>query len=94
MGARVRANWGLGETGPSPNPTSGRASVALTLSQPQTVRATLVDALGQTVIVLHDGEAAGVLTLSIDASGLAPGVYVVRVVGSEAVLSRRITVTR
>ena len=77
-----------------PNPASGRASLSLTLDRPQHVRATLVDALGRTVAVLHDGEAAGVVSLAVEASGLAPGVYVVRVVGAEAALTRRITVAR
>ena len=77
-----------------PNPASGRASMTLTLDRPQHVRAVLVDALGRTVAVLHDGEAAGVVSLAVDAGGLAPGVYVVRVPGAAATATRRITVAR
>ena len=77
-----------------PNPASGRATLTLTLDRPQHVRAVLVDALGRTVAVLHDGEAAGVVSLAVDAGGLAPGLYVVRVAGAEAALTRRITVAR
>ena len=77
-----------------PNPASGRAGMTLALDRPQHVRATLVDALGRTVAVLHDGEAAGVLALSVDAGRLAPGVYVVRVAGATATATRRITVAR
>ena len=79
---------------PRPNPTAGRAELTLTLDRAQPVRATLVDALGREVAVLHDGEASGVLTLAVDGGALAPGVYVVRVAGAAHTLARRITVTR
>ena len=44
--------------------------------------------------MLHDGEAAGVLTLGVDARALAPGVYVVRVATPGGQATRRLTVTR
>ena len=79
---------------PRPNPTRGAAALSLTLDAPQAVRATLHDALGRTVAVLHDGVAAGTVALSVDARGLAPGVYLVRVAGERLSETRRLTVAR
>ena len=61
-----------------PNPFASSTTLRLRLAEPQPVRATLHDALGRTVAVLHDGPvAAGALSLRIEGE-LAPGVYVVR----------------
>lgn len=61
----------------SPNPSAGAAHVALTLAAPSTVRVAVVDALGRTVAVVHDGPlSAGRHRLALPA-GLAPGVYAV-----------------
>ena len=79
---------------PRPNPTTGAASLTLTMDRPQRVRAVLLDALGREVAVLHEGEAAGVVALTVDGRALAPGVYVVRAAGSDASLVRRLTITR
>ena len=79
---------------PRPNPAAYRASLEVTLDRPQHVRATLIDALGRTVAVLHDGEAAGILALGMDTRALAPGVYVVRVVAGGRVASARLVVAR
>ena len=79
---------------PNPNPTAGRAALALRLAAPATVRATLVDALGRTVAVLHDGLAEAETTLAVDARGLPPGVYAVRVLGAGVAASQKLTVVR
>jgi hypothetical protein len=81
---------------PRPNPATGRASLTLRLAAPERVTATVVDALGRTVATLYDAEApAGAdLALDVDASRLAPGVYVVRVQGASFTESRRLTVVR
>ena len=79
---------------PRPNPTTGTAALTLTLDHPQHVRAVVLDALGREVAVLHDGEAAGVVALSVDGRRFAPGVYVVRVAGATETLVRRVTVAR
>ena len=78
----------------SPNPAGSRASVRVTLVQPQAIRATVVDALGREVAVLHDGQATGTLDLDVEAGRLATGVYVVRVVGADWVESRQMVVAR
>ena len=79
---------------PSPNPTAGRAALTLRLAAPATVRALLVDALGRTVAVLYDRLAGAETTPAVDARGLPPGVYAVRVLGARVAASRRLTVVR
>ncbi len=81
---------------PRPNPATGSASLTLRLATPERVTATVVDALGRTVATLFDGEAAAGtdLSLDVDASRLAPGVYVVRVQGATFAETRRLTVAR
>ena len=80
---------------PRPNPTTtGLARLDLALDTPQAVRATLHDALGRTVAVLYEGAAAGTVPLAVDAAGLAPGVYTVRVAGATVSAVRRLTVAR
>ncbi len=84
----------LGLSAPTPNPAAGRATLALTLPHAERVRVSLVDALGREVAVLADGEASGVVPLAVETAGLAAGVYTVRAVGAEFVLTRRLTVVR
>ncbi len=80
---------------PAPNPATGRAMLRVGVPAAQPLRVTLVDALGRTVATLHDGPApAGLLTLTADARGLAPGVYVVRVTGAGAAAQTRLVVGR
>src|SRR5690606_21123591 len=66
-----------------PNPFSDEAVLRLSVRDAQTVRAEVYDALGRRVQVLHDGPLAAETThtLRVDGSGLANGVYVVRVTG-------------
>jgi hypothetical protein len=77
-----------------PNPTTARAALSLSVDAPQHVRATVYDALGRAVAVVLDAEVAASAEVSVDASGLAPGVYVVRVEGESFAFARRFTVTR
>ncbi len=85
-----------------PNPSAGGVAVRLTLPAPTaSVVASVVDALGRRVGVLHDGPlSAGAHELALTASALAPGVYVVQVrvrpEGGAAAWTavRRVTVTR
>ena len=79
---------------PRPNPATRHAELTLALDRPQYVRAVLVDALGREVALLHDGEAVGTLALRVDGGGLAPGVYVVRVVGGTFAESARLVIAR
>ena len=62
-----------------PNPATRRATVRFSVQEAATVRLTLIDALGRTVATLAEGAVAeGEHTAALDASGLAPGLYVVR----------------
>ena len=78
-----------------PNPSRTSATLAFRLDATGSVRLTLVDALGRTVAVLHDGElAAGEQTVRVDTSRLPAGVYVARLDAGGRVEARRITVVR
>ncbi len=77
------------------NPFRGTTRLALTLDRPQDVRVEIVDLLGRTVQTLHDGAmSAETEMLEVSSAGLAPGVYVVRAIGEDVVLSERLTVIR
>jgi hypothetical protein len=78
-----------------PNPVRGAATVTVELGAPQHVRAVLTDALGRRVLDVFDAAApAGALDLRLDAAGLAPGVYVLRVTGASATATQTVTVVR
>lgn len=79
----------------APNPAASSARVSLSLGPSADARVTVLDALGRTVAVLHDGPlASGETTLTLDASALPAGVYaVVAVVGPERSVTR-LTVVR
>ncbi len=93
-----------GETAPAsvslgavyPNPASAGARIALRVDAAQTVRATVVDALGRTVATVFEGalSAGQSQTLAIETAGLAPGVYAVRVTGATFTETRRLVVAR
>ena len=91
-GPRVSGWLGL----PFPNPARGRVSIPLALDQPADVRVSVVDALGRTVVVLHDGPLpAGDRMLSWDSAGaVAAGVYLVRLDHDGGTDTRRVLVTR
>ena len=79
----------------SGNPFRAEARLDLRLAEAASVRAEAFDALGRRVAVLFDGAApAGVLRLTLRGAGLAPGVYAVRVVAGEAVLTQRLVRAR
>ncbi len=90
-GPEAAAGLGL----PFPNPTAGRATLAVRLAAAATVDVSVFDALGRRVAVAASGPlAAGDHAVSLDTAALAPGVYVVRLVAGETVQSRRLVVTR
>lgn len=82
-----------------PNPTAGRATLALTLPEAARVTVDLFDAVGRLVRSGSPSErSAGASSVSVDVSGLAPGVYVARVAiqspGGASSVSRRFIVAR
>ncbi|HEX9952368.1 MAG TPA: M36 family metallopeptidase [Rubricoccaceae bacterium] len=80
---------------PAPNPARGTVALAYSLAEAGAARVSLVDLLGREVAVVVAGEqAAGRHAASLDVSGLAPGVYVVRLSSGGDALARRIVVVR
>lgn len=81
---------------PTPNPTAGDATLRFTLADAQPAVLTLHDLLGRTVATLYDGDApaGAVQSVRIPTSGLAPGVYVVRLVSAGQTAVQRLTVLR
>ena len=78
-----------------PNPSGGVATVRFTLDRPQSVRVSLVDALGREVAVVADGPfAAGTTAARLDASALPAGLYVLRLQAEGATTSRPVSVVR
>ena len=78
-----------------PNPTRGAASLDLTLDRALDLRVVLYDVVGRQVATLADGPAAaGETTIGLDVSGLAPGLYLLRVEADGQAVTRRMTVLR
>ena len=79
-----------------PNPVRGRATIELTPNRSTELRVVVHDVLGRTVRELYDGRApeGRALTIPLDGSELAPGLYVLRLEGPEWGLSRTIVVLR
>lgn len=76
-----------------PNPSAGRATVALS-DVTGDVRVAIYDALGREVAVLHDGPVAGTFEASIAPGQLVPGAYLVRAAGESLVQTRALTIVR
>ena len=86
---------GLGLALDGPNPAHTRTALALTLDRTADVRVELFDVLGRPVARLADGGfGAGTHRLSVDASGLAPGTYLVRAATEAGVVTLPLTVAR
>ena len=78
---------------PYPSPTRDRATVAFSLARPAVVSLTVVDLLGRRVAVLAEGHrAAGPHAATLGTRGLAPGVYLVRLVAGGERWVRRVVV--
>lgn len=77
-----------------PNPTTGMASVRVSVTVPERVRVTVYDGLGRIVQMPFDATVTGREEIGLDSSGLAMGTYVVRVEGSSFVEMRRLVVAR
>ncbi len=78
-----------------PNPARGALALAFALPAPGDAAVEVVDALGRSVLRADLGaQPAGAGTARLDVSGLAPGVYVVRLVSGDVRASTRISVLR
>lgn len=80
----------------APNPSSERSVVRLDVTESQDVSVAVFDAVGRRVAVLHQGAvvAGQTLELTLNASALPSGVYVVRALSGADALSQRFTVIR
>lgn len=92
---------GPGETAeglgvPYPNPASMSTSLRLRVPESQHMTVAVFDALGRRVATLYDGTlvAGTAETLTLDASALPAGVYIIRAIGEKVAESRRVTVVR
>ena len=80
---------------PAPNPTSGAARVAFAVPEAGPARLAVYDVRGREVAVLVDRAVeAGRHEATLEASGLAAGVYVVRLEAGGRVLTTRAAVVR
>jgi hypothetical protein len=76
-----------------PNPAGARGTVRFTLAEAAAVRVEVVDALGRAVRTVDVGpRPAGAGAVAVETGGLAPGVYVVRVVAGAVSASVRLVV--
>ena len=78
----------------SPNPSRNAVTVSVALPSAGAVRVEALDGVGRRVAVLHEGAARGDLSLDVDTSAWAPGVYVVRVTGDAVAAAAPFTVAR
>ena len=83
-------------TPPSPNPSRERTRLRFVVERAQTVRAVLYDALGRRVTVLLDDEVPPFRQqrLTADVSGLASGIYFLRIRGASAARTERVSVVK
>ena len=73
---------------PYPNPASALTCIPVHLKQDALVKVTLIDALGRTIVVIHDGMLyAGETKLFFQASGITAGAYVISLENNEARLA-------
>jgi uncharacterized delta-60 repeat protein len=78
-----------------PNPLASQGSVDFSLAGAGRARLAVYDLLGREIAVLHEGPASsGTSRVSFDASRLAPGSYVLRLVADGSATARSITVVR
>ena len=77
-----------------PNPSTGRVRVDVRVGTEQAVTAEVFDVLGRLVQVTVPTRASAQRATSLEIDGLAPGFYLVRVSGTEAQHTQRITVAK
>ncbi|MEL6769729.1 MAG: PA domain-containing protein [Bacteroidota bacterium] len=78
-----------------PNPVATTAIVGFTLPTSEQARVEVYDLLGRRVAVVAEGvRPAGTHTVTLDATGLPSGVYVVRLSTASVALAERVTVVR
>ena len=88
---RMQGAFALSDVYPNPVRSGGQATMDVTVRETQQVTVALYDARGRRVRVLHDGSLEGQSTeqVTVGGSGLASGVYFVRVRGGDFAEARR-----
>jgi CSLREA domain-containing protein len=80
---------------PYPNPFNPHTAFTFSLAEASHVHAAVYDIVGRQVALLHDGElTASTHTFSFDGSGMATGVYLLRVQTSRFVETRRLMLVK
>ena len=75
-----------------PNPVAGRTTLAFGAAVPQAVKIVLIDATGRAVTTLTPNAHAGDNHVSLDLSGLSPGLYTLQLHQGNQVLTRKLAV--
>ena len=80
----------------TPNPVAGRSRVTFSVAEAQPVTVSLVDMMGRRVRSLYDGTptAGEPVQVTIEAAGLASGVYVIVLNGETVRATRRVSIVR
>lgn len=86
----------FGLSAPRPNPFTSTTRFELTLEEGNQITVAVHDALGRRVALLQDGALrAGTYALSLNASQLPPGLYLIRATdGRGATVTRSVALTR
>lgn len=81
---------------PVPNPASGQATVSFAVTEATEAKVLVYNVLGQRVKTLYDGtpRAGQAKTLTVDASNLPSGIYVMQLQAHGQTRSQRLTVVR
>ncbi|MCE7935583.1 MAG: hypothetical protein DYG96_13480 [Chlorobi bacterium CHB2] len=83
------------EVAAQPNPATGLAQFTATIPHAGAVRLRLVDALGNSVATIYDGELeAGATTFQHDLAGLPAGIYFVRLQAAWGAVNQSLVVAR
>ena len=76
------------------NPLRGMATVRFSAGPSSEVSVALYDMLGRRVATLVDGPVSGAQTVSLNATSLSAGVYVLRMQTEDTALTETVTVVR
>ena len=92
----VQMEGALHLSAPSPNPTTGRATLSFAVREGTKAKVVLYDVLGQRVRTLYEGRPPGeeARRLTVETGTLSSGVYVVRLQAGGQTRTGRLTVVR
>jgi hypothetical protein len=79
---------------PYPNPASAATSFDLEVQKPGNIMITIQDVMGKNILEQHAKYSTGKHTVTLDATALRPGTYMVRVEGLGKHETRKLIITR